>query len=195
MFIVVPYVTSREKPCEATMSSTDIAVFGLYPSVIGSEQGAADLISAGFPCPDISVLLADWRSERDLASLDKSGATAGGLRAGGLLSGALGILNGSARVIGGVVPIVAAGPIAARWASLGCAAAQGLSGALVNWGIPVFEAKSFEGRIQDGGTLLAVRCETPARAKRAQQVLNSSGADDVAALEESRTQKAEWALI
>jgi hypothetical protein len=173
------------------MTSNNIAVFGLYPSVMGSEQGAADLISAGFPCPDISVLLADFRSERDLASPRKSGASAGGV-----LSGALGILSGgSARMMAGVGPIVAAGPIAARLESMGCAAPEGLSGALVDWGIPVFEAKSFEGRIQDGGTLLAVRCETPARVKRAKQVLNSSGAEDVAALEEGHTPKTERALI
>jgi hypothetical protein len=42
---------------------------------------------------------------------------------------------------------------------------------------------------------LAVRCESPARAKRAAQVLNSSGADHVAALQERRAEKAEWALI
>jgi hypothetical protein len=78
---------------------------------------------------------------------------------------------------------------------LGSAAGDGLSGALVVWGLPQNKAKAYEGRIQDGGILLAVRCESPARAKRATQILNSSGADDVAASEESRAAKAEWALI
>jgi hypothetical protein len=172
------------------MMTKNIAVFGVYPSDLDAERGAADLISAGFPSPDISVLLPDMRSQRDLAHEGFSG------RAGGLLNGALGILSGgSAQVIAGVGPVVTAGPITARLEGLGPVAQDGLSCALVDWGIPSNEAKSYEGRVQDGGTLLAVRCDSPARAKRAKQVLNSSGADDVAALEESRAEKVEPAVI
>jgi hypothetical protein len=156
-----------------------------------AERGVADLISADFPSPDISVLLADLRSKRELAGAGNDGTTAVGL-----LSGALGILaGGSARLIPGMGQMVAAGPIAARLASLDCTAAEGLSAALVGWGIPEREAKSYEGRIQEGGILLAVRCDSRARGKRAAQVLNSSGADHVAALEEQHAEKAEWALI
>jgi len=173
------------------MTSTNIAVLGVYPSDVDAERGAADLISAGFPSPDISVLLPDLRSRREIAGAGTPGASLGGL-----LSGALGILSGgSAQMIPGVGPIIAAGPLSARLESLGSAAPQGLSDALVRCGIPSEEAKAYEGRIQDGGILLAVRCESAARAKRATQVLHSSGADDVAALEDSRAQKAEWALI
>jgi len=172
------------------MTAKNIAVFGVYPSDQDAERGAADLISAGFPSPDISVLLPDLRSRRELAQEGFAD------RAGGLLNGALGILSGgSAQVIPGVGPVVAAGPITARLESLGPVAQDGLSCAFVDWGIPSNEAKCYEGRIQDGGTLLAVRCDSPARAKRATQVLNSSGADDVAALEESRAERAESALI
>jgi hypothetical protein len=173
------------------MTGNNIAVFGVYPSDMDAERGVADLISADFPSPDISVLLADLRSKRELAGARNDGTTAVGL-----LGGALGILSGgSARLIPGMGQIVAAGPITARLQSLDCEAAEGLSAALVGWGIPEHEAKSYEARIQEGGILLAVRCESPARAKRAAQVLNSSGADHVAALEERRADKAEWALI
>ncbi len=132
------------------MIGNDIAVFGIYPSVIGAECGAADLISAGYSSHDISVLLAN------------AGATAGSL-----LDGALGILKGAgALVIPGVGPMVAAGPILAGLAGLG---------------LGEHEAKRYVGRVKDGGTLLSVQCESPDRVKRAKQVLNSSGADDVAA--------------
>ena len=157
------------------MAVKDIAIFGVYPSDMYAELGAADLISAGFPTPDISVLFADLRSKRELASIDTGAAAVG------LLSGALGILSSeSAQVIAGLGRIVAAGPITARLRSLGSRAANGLSGALVDWGIAEHDAKSYEDLIQDGGTLLSVRCGSPARAKRATQVLNSSGADHVA---------------
>jgi rhodanese-related sulfurtransferase len=157
------------------MTDKSIAVFGVYSSDLDAERGAADLISAGFPSPDISVLLPDMRSKRELAHAGHAGAA-------GLLNGALGILSGgNAQVIAGVGLVVAAGPITARLEGIGPATGDGLSGALVDWGIPSNEAKSYEGRIQSGATLLAVHCESPARAKRAKQVLNSSGADDVAA--------------
>lgn len=166
------------------MSGKKIAVFGIYPSSLDAERGAADLISAGFSSPDISVLLPDVRS--------KQGATAGGL-----LSGALGILAGAgALVMPGVGPIVAAGPILGGLAGAGVGgAAGGLAGALVGLGIPEYEAKRYVGRVQDGGTLLSVHCESAARVKRAKQVLNSSGADDVASSDESRSEKVQWAVI
>ncbi len=170
------------------MTADNIAVFGIYASGADAEGGAADLIAAGFPSAEISVLLADVRGRRELA------AGSAGAGVGGLLSGALGILTGArAQVIPGMGAIVAAGPLAARMEGVGSAAA--FSAALVDWGVPAEEAKSYEGRIQDGGTLLGVRCGSAARAKRARQVLNSSGADEVAVLEDSRAQKAEWALL
>jgi hypothetical protein len=158
------------------MAGGSIAVFGIYPSSLDAERGAADLISAGYSSHDISVLLADVRS----------GA---GASAGGLLGGALGILTGAGALqIPGVGPIVAAGPLLAGLAGLGVGgAAGGLMGALVGLGIPEYEARRYEGRVKDGGTLLSVRCESPAQVKRAKQVLNSSGADDVAACNETRS--------
>jgi len=163
------------------MSGKSIGVLGVYASSLDAERGAADLISAGFSSPDISVLLPDVRSKREAPQASSAGATAGGL-----LGGALGILTGvGALVIPGVGPILAAGPFMAALAGLGVAGPQGLAGALVGLGVPEYEAKRYEGRVKDGGTLLSVHCEGAARVKRAKQVLNSSGADDVAATGES----------
>jgi rhodanese-related sulfurtransferase len=182
------------------LSGKNIAVFGIYPSSLDAERGAADLISAGFSSPDISVLLPDVRSKHEFAHEKASKAPEGasaGVTAGGLLGGALGILAGvGALVVPGVGPIVAAGPILAGFAGLGVGGAVGgLVGALVGLGIPEYEAKRYEGRVKDGGTLLSVHCESAARVKRAKQVLNSSGADDVASSEESRSEKVQWAVI
>jgi hypothetical protein len=173
------------------LSGKNIAVFGIYPSSLDAERGAADLISAGFSSPDISVLLPDLRSSKA-----PEGSSAGAT-AGGLLGGALGILAGAgALVIPGIGPMVAAGPILAGLAGPGVGGAVGgLVGALAGLGVPEDEAKRYEGRVKDGGTLLSVHCENPARAKRAKQVLNSSGADDVACSEESRSEKVQWAVI
>jgi rhodanese-related sulfurtransferase len=175
------------------MAGRNIAVYGIYPSSFDAERGAADLISAGFFSQDISVLLPDVREKAAKAPVGTSAAAA----AGGLLGGALGILAGvGALVIPGVGPLVAAGPLVAGLAGLGAGGAVGgLAGALVSLGIPEYEARRYEGRVADGATLLSVHCESPARVKRAKQVLNSSGADDVAASGESRSETLDMAVI
>jgi hypothetical protein len=61
----------------------------------------------------------------------------------------------------------------------------GLIGALVGLGIPEYEAKRYEGRVKDGGILLSVHCETPGEILRAKEVLQSTGAMDIASSGES----------
>jgi rhodanese-related sulfurtransferase len=178
----------------------DIAVFGIYPSSFDAECGAADLISAGFPSRDISVMLTDEHSKHASGHVKATKApegTSAGATAGGLLGGALGILAGvGAIVLPGVGAMVAAGPLVAGLTGLGAGGALGgLVGALVGVGIPEYEAKRYEGRIRDGGTLLSVHCDSPARVKRAKQVLHSSGADHVAASHESRSARVEVAVL
>ncbi len=152
-----------------------IGVFGIYASTLDAERGAADLISAEYSNRDISVLSPD---------LGRAGATPNGL-----LAGALGILTGlDALAVPGVGPMVAAGPILPGLAGLRMGgAAGGLQGALVGLGIPEYEAKRYVDRVEAGGTLLSVHCDSAARVKRAKQILNSSGADHVAASNESRS--------
>jgi hypothetical protein len=61
----------------------------------------------------------------------------------------------------------------------------GLVGALVGMGIPEYEAKRYEGRVKNGGTLLSVHCDTSAQISRAKYLLKSSGAEDIASTGES----------
>jgi hypothetical protein len=58
-------------------------------------------------------------------------------------------------------------------------AVGGLIGALAGMGIPEYEAKHYEGRIKNGGTLLSVHCDTSDEVKRAKEVLEQTGADDI----------------
>jgi hypothetical protein len=46
-------------------------------------------------------------------------------------------------------------------------------------GIPEYEAKRYEGRVKDGGILLSVHCDSSESIRRAQQILERSGAQDV----------------
>jgi hypothetical protein len=68
-------------------------------------------------------------------------------------------------------------------------AVGGLVGALVGMGIPEYEAKRYEGRVKDGGTLLSVHCDTSAEVARAKDLLKGTGADDIASTSESSSPK------
>jgi hypothetical protein len=115
------------------------------------------------------------------------GATAGA-GVGGVVGGALGLLAGiGALALPGVGPFIAAGPIMASLAGLGVGGAVGgFVGALVGMGIPEFEAKLYDGRVKDGGVLVAVHCESSEGISKASDALKAVGAEDVATcLEES----------
>ena len=59
-------------------------------------------------------------------------------------------------------------------------AVGGLVGALVGMGIPEYEAKRYEGRVKEGGVLLSVHCDTSEEITRAKDILERTGANDIA---------------
>jgi hypothetical protein len=113
--------------------------------------------------------------------------TATGATAGGVIGGTLGVLAGVGLLaIPGLGPFIAAGPIMAGLAGLGVGGAVGgFTGALIGMGIPEFEAKRYEGRLQKGGILLSVHCDTSEEIKRAKEVMKARGGDDVSSTGES----------
>jgi hypothetical protein len=172
------------------MAGKNTAVFGIYPTADEAERAVAVLISAGFASGSISVLLPDNRSTREFAHEKETKApegTATGVTAGGVIGGTIGVLAGvGALAIPGIGPFIAAGPIMAGLAGLGVGGAVGgIVGALVGMGIPEYEAKRYEGRVKDGGSLLSVHCDTSDQVKRAKDLLKGSGARDIASTGES----------
>jgi len=104
-----------------------------------------------------------------------------------VLGGALGWLVGiGALAIPGLGPFIAAGPIMAALAGAGVGGAVGgLTGALIGMGIPEYEAKRYEGRVKSGGILLSVHCDSSDWTKRAKEILESTGAEDVSSAGEA----------
>src|SRR3981081_3034594 len=85
-----------------------------------------------------------------------------------------------ALAIPGLGPFIAAGPIMAALAGMGVGGAiGGITGALIGMGIPEFEAKRYEGRLQKGGILMSVHCDTSDEIKRAKDILERTGAEDI----------------
>jgi hypothetical protein len=64
-------------------------------------------------------------------------------------------------------------------------AAGGIAGALIGMGIPEYEAKRFEGRVKDGGILLSVHCDDSTWTKKAKEILERTGAEDVSSTGEA----------
>jgi hypothetical protein len=164
------------------------SVFGIYRSTAAAEQGASALVAAGFMNDDISVLVPDQNSSRELGTEKATKVPEGAAPvAGGALGGTLGLLAGiGALAIPGLGPFIAAGPIVGALAGLGAGGAVGgFAGALIGMGIPEYEAKRYEGRVKDGGVLLSVHTGTSERVKAAKDILERTGAEDISSSWES----------
>jgi hypothetical protein len=172
------------------MQNKKTAVFGIYKTSAQAEGAVDELVSAGFPSADISVLMQDYRGAKDFAhhkdTKAPEGTTTGGI-AGGVVGGTLGVLAGiGALAIPGLGPFIAAGPIMAGLAGMGAGGAVGgLIGALVGMGMPEYEAKRYEGRLKSGGVLLSVHCDTSQEIDRAKEMLKNTGAEDISSAGES----------
>jgi hypothetical protein len=166
--------------------SKNIAVFGIYRHMADLEVGLNELKTSGFRNADISVLFPENLGSKDLATVKASKAPEGASVGGGtgvVVGGALGWLAGiGALAIPGIGPLIAAGPIVAALAGAGAAGAVGgITGGLVGLGLAEYEAKRFEGRVIKGGILLSVHCDNSEWEKQAKQILENTGAQDVAA--------------
>src|SRR5206468_3001835 len=157
------------------MAGKNTAVFGIYQTVAQAERAVDALTLARFSNSVVSVLYSDAESAKEFAHEKHTKAPEGtttGAAAGGTIGGTLGLLAGiGALAIPGLGPFIAAGPIMATLAGVGVGGAVGgLVGSLVGMGIPEYEAKRYEGRINQGGVLTSVHCDTLEQIKLAKAV-------------------------
>jgi hypothetical protein len=160
-------------------------LFGLAASEAQAVSIFNHLIGAGFSDDDISVLFPDsdatrhFAHERHTKAPEGAAAGAGG---GVVIGGALGWLVGiGTLVIPGMGPFIAAGPIMAALAGAGAgAAAGGLTGALVGIGIPEYEAKQYEEKMNGGNILISVHTEDAAERTRVKEIFKNADAVTVA---------------
>ena len=176
------------------MAGKNTAVFGIYPTRVSVEGAVDALKAAGFRNSDISVLFPENTGTKDFAHEKNTKAPEGaatGAGTGALLGGGLGWLVGiGALAIPGLGPFIAAGPIVAALAGAGAGGAiGGLTGALVGMGIPEYEAKRYEGRVKNGGILLSVHSDDSQWTKRAKEILERTGAEDVSSTGEAKGEK------
>jgi hypothetical protein len=174
---------------ENDMAGKNTAAFGIYPTRDAVEKAVDTLKTEGYRNTDISVLFPQNSGTKEFAHEKHTKAPEGaaaGAGTGAVVGGTLGWLAGiGALAIPGLGPFIAAGPIMAALAGVGVGGAVGgVAGALVGMGIPEYEAKRYEGRVKDGGILLSVHCDDSAWTKKAKELLERTGAEDVASTAE-----------
>src|SRR5207237_7107251 len=152
--------------------------------VASTEPQANDILmhlrNLGFSSSEVSVLL----KAKETKNISMKEDAIREAEKGGLIGGALGALAGltifTAPILG---PLALAGPIIS---ALGGAAVGGMvgglaggTGALTRIGIPEYHAGRLEQRIHEGGILIAVHSDNPARLDRALRLFKSSGAEEI----------------
>ena len=163
----------------------DKAVFGIAKTEGQAVRIVEQARDAGFAGDDISVLFPDKGTSREFAHEKQTKAPEGattGASTGAVVGGTLGWLTGiGALAIPGLGPFIAAGPIMAALAGAGAGGAiGGLTGALIGMGIPEYEAKRYEGRVRGGNVLISIHTEDRDRARRAKDIFEKAGAEDIA---------------
>jgi hypothetical protein len=166
------------------------SVFCIVHNRTQAETIVDRLKAAGFSNNDISVLFPDKTGSRDFAHEQHTkapeGAVAGGAT-GAALGGVLGWLAGIGTLaIPGLGPFIAAGPIMAALsgAAIG-GAVGGLAGALIGMGLPEFEAKRYESKVQGGNILVSVHADTGEHTELAKDIFEEAGAEDIATASEA----------
>ncbi len=172
----------------------NIAVYGIYSNEQKVQPAVNTLTAAGFRHADISVLMSDRQSTKEFAHENSTKAPEGattGVVTGGSIGGMIGWFAGiGSLAIPGVGPLIAAGPILGMLAGAGAGGALGgLAGALIGYGIPEYEAKRYEGHINDGGVLVSVHADDSEWAAKAEQILEDTGADDIGKKTEANAEK------
>src|SRR3984893_14005678 len=167
------------------------AVFGMYLTRGHVESTVDELRANGFRNTDLSVLFPENVGTKDFAHEKGTKAPEGaatGATSGAVIGGALGWLVGiGALAIPGLGPFIAAGPIMATLSGVGVGGAVGgITGALIGIGIPEYEAKRYEGRIERGSILLSVQADDSDWIDKAERILKNTGAEDIASSSEAK---------
>jgi hypothetical protein len=166
------------------------AIFCTVKSSDDATRVVDQLKAAGFTANAISVLIPDPRGSQEFAvdneTKSPEGATIGA-STGAVLGGGLGWLVGiGALAIPGVGPLIAAGPIMAALTGVALGGTVGgISGALIGLGIPEYEAKRFEGKLQGGRCLVSVHSESSDETSVAKKIFEQAGAEDISTSSEA----------
>ena len=169
-----------------------VAVSGMYRDGSTVNHTVNALCDAGFRNTDISVLLPESEGTKDIACGKHTDTPEKGTAPGATSGGGV---NGSLAWLARIGPVATAsvgqfsaiGPIVAALATAGTGGiCDGLVDALFGMGIQECEARRYEGRVKEGGILLSVYSDNSDWTRKAKDILERTGADDVSSTGEGK---------
>lgn len=135
---------------------------GVFHNREDAERAVAALRQAGYRDDQIGLVWKDTRGN----TVRKHGAEETNVEEGAAIGAGVGALGGAAvgaGIIAGVIPVIgpalALGTLGTILANAaGGAAAVGIAGALVGWGIPEEDARYYESEVASGRYVVTVEC-------------------------------------
>lgn len=164
------------------------SVFGLYSTREQAAEAVGRMMTDGFRNTDLSVLCPDSVGTKDLG-LRKNGRMLQGAAKGGIIGIIIGGVIGWLCGIGvwDFPALLEAGPILALLCGAGAGAViGGIIGAAVGSRATEYTAKRYQGRTRNGGILLSIHSDDVAWTRKAKAALAQTGAEDIAAVKESK---------
>jgi len=147
------------------------AVLGVFTDRQAAEKAVSALKAQGFGDAEVSVV---GKKDGGPAEQGRGGVGEGAAWGTGV-GGALGLLAAAGAVtVPGIGPLLAMGPLAT---ALGGAAAGGLAGTLLDWGIPTERGRQIEEKVKQGRYIALV--DADGKADRAVDILRNQGAQEV----------------
>lgn len=156
-------------------------VVGLFHDYHDAEAVVHDLLQAGLPKDEISLIAGDEHGRHAERISGSSGPMASSAGTGAALGGVAGLVLGlAALAVPGIGLIVAVGPLAAALTGAGIGAATGgLMGALSHMGVPEDEANLYAESIRRGAALVTVRSDNEEELEKARSILSRHDVVDV----------------
>lgn len=148
------------------------AVVGIFEDLSSAEQSVTQLRNSGFTTEEINIVSKKPSAANDM----ENDSVMDGTMTGGAIGGIGGLLlSAGALTIPGLGPIMAAGPLAATIAG---AIGGGVTGGLIDWGIPSDKSEEYNEEVSSGNTLAVIK--TPEnKVAQAVQILTANGAMNV----------------
>ncbi len=135
-------------------------VIGVFDDRSQAENTVNEIRNAGVTDDEISVVAKEdivREGENEVDNEGFAGKLTRGATTGGTIGGLAGLIAGAgALTIPGIGPIVAAGPIAAGLTGI---AAGGITGSLVDMGIPEERGEYYENEVKEGSILATVEAD------------------------------------
>jgi hypothetical protein len=166
------------------MSEKNPAVFGIFPDRMSIETVVTSLKKEGFRNSDVSVVFREnrgtYEQARPLSSIASAAAKA--------TATTVGACHGALRWLAGLAPVaipgrgtfVAVGPIRAALEGSAFGGMHGaLAGSLIEMGVPEYQAKRYEGWLENRWFLLSVQLTDSSLMTKARRILAETLAEDV----------------